>query len=197
MVTDPPVQSPAGTVYTTTTFSLTADVAGALPMTFQWKHEGTNVPGATAATYTRANAVVGDAGNYVLWATNAYGATNSMAVAVTVPLAGQAPPSGARPAARPAAALGALANGRRIDVVFSDIMMSGGMSGLELGREIRRRHPELRVVLTTGYSESAASMSSGEFPLLLKPYSLEGLSLALGTGSDSELAARREEFPLS
>jgi signal transduction histidine kinase len=52
-------------------------------------------------------------------------------------------------AASPAAALGALANGRRIDVVFSDIMMPGGTSGLELGREIRRRKPETRVVLTT------------------------------------------------
>jgi len=89
-------------------------------------------------------------------------------------------------AASPAAALGALANGRRVDVVFSDIMMPGAMSGLELGREIRRRHPDLRVVLTTGYSESAAGMSSGEFPLILKPYSLEALSLALGTGGDSQ-----------
>jgi CheY-like chemotaxis protein len=97
-------------------------------------------------------------------------------------------------AASPAAALGALANGRRIDVVFSDIMMPGGMNGLELGREIRRRHPELRVVLTTGYSESAASMVPGEFPLILKPYSLEGLSLALGIGDDSKPATGREEL---
>jgi CheY-like chemotaxis protein len=42
-------------------------------------------------------------------------------------------------AASPAAALGALANGRAVDVVFSDIMMPGPMNGLELAREIRRR----------------------------------------------------------
>jgi PAS domain S-box-containing protein len=83
-------------------------------------------------------------------------------------------------AASPAAALGALANARRVDVVFSDIMMPGGMSGLELGREIRRRQPDLRIVLTTGYSEAAAAMDSAEFTLLLKPYSLDGLSQALG-----------------
>jgi PAS domain S-box-containing protein len=85
-------------------------------------------------------------------------------------------------AASPDAALGALADGRQVDVVFSDIMMPGGMSGLELGREIRRRQPDLRVVLTTGYSEAAAGMDSAEFVLLLKPYDLEALSRALGIG---------------
>jgi CheY-like chemotaxis protein len=41
----------------------------------------------------------------------------------------------------PAAALGALANGRAIDLVFSDVMMPGETSGVELAREIRRRQP--------------------------------------------------------
>ena len=85
-------------------------------------------------------------------------------------------------AASPDAALGALANGRQVDVVFSDIMMPGGSSGLELGREIRRRQPGLRIVLTTGFSEAAAGMQSAEFVLLLKPYSHEALSRALGIG---------------
>ncbi len=67
------------------------------------------------------------------------------------------------------AALGALANGRAVDVVLSDIMMPGGVSGLELAREIGRRHPDLPVILTTGYVEAAASMTDGEFELLLKP----------------------------
>ncbi len=84
MVTDPPTQTPAGTVYATTAFSLTADVAGALPMSLQWQHEGTNVPGATSATFSKASAALSDAGNYVLWATNASGFTNSLTVTVTV-----------------------------------------------------------------------------------------------------------------
>jgi signal transduction histidine kinase len=77
-------------------------------------------------------------------------------------------------------ALGALANARAIDVVVSDIMMPGGVSGLELAREIRRRLPDLPVVLTTGYVEAAARMEDDEFLLLLKPYSLEALAEALG-----------------
>ena len=78
------------------------------------------------------------------------------------------------------AALGALANAREVDIVLSDIMMPGGVSGLELAREIGRRHPALPVILTTGYVEAAASMNDGEFDLLLKPYSLEELAGALG-----------------
>ncbi|HSW19021.1 MAG TPA: PAS domain-containing protein [Ramlibacter sp.] len=81
--------------------------------------------------------------------------------------------------ASPVAALGALANARSIDVVFSDIMMPGGISGLDLAREIRHRRPGLPIVLTTGYSVSAAGMNSAEFRLLIKPYSLEALANAL------------------
>ena len=79
----------------------------------------------------------------------------------------------------PSAALGALANGRAVDAVFSDIMMPGGISGLDLAREIRRRHPAVPIVLATGYADSAVGMKDGEFRLLLKPYSLEALANAL------------------
>lgn len=48
------------------------------------------------------------------------------------------------------AALGALANGRRIDMVFSDIMMPGDMDGVELGREVRQRRRNVPVLLTSG-----------------------------------------------
>jgi CheY-like chemotaxis protein len=78
------------------------------------------------------------------------------------------------------AALGALANERAVDVVLSDIMMPGGVSGLQLAREIRRRHPKLPVILTTGYVEAAAGMNDGEFELLPKPYTLEAVAEALG-----------------
>ncbi|MDB5813572.1 MAG: sensor hybrid histidine kinase [Rhodocyclales bacterium] len=76
-----------------------------------------------------------------------------------------------------AAALGALANGRRIDVVFTDVMMPGGMNGAELAREIRRRRPDLPVILTTGYDgDAVAAAKAQSLPLLRKPYRLEALS---------------------
>ena len=84
------------------------------------------------------------------------------------------------PVTSAAAALGALADSRPIDVVLSDIMMPGGMSGVQLAREIRQRHPTLPVLLTTGYVEAASGLEDAEFELLLKPFSLETLAEALG-----------------
>ena len=78
------------------------------------------------------------------------------------------------------AALGALADSRAIDLVLSDIMMPGGVSGLQLAREIRRRKPDIPVILTTGNIESAADMKDGEFGLLPKPFTRETLAHAMG-----------------
>ena len=78
------------------------------------------------------------------------------------------------------AALGALANNRQIDLVLSDVMMAGGVNGVQLAREIRARRPDLPVLLTTGYVESLADVKDGEFAVLLKPYTAEALADVLG-----------------
>ncbi len=75
-------------------------------------------------------------------------------------------------------ALGMLSEGGRFDVVFSDVVMPG-MSGLELGQEIRRRCPSLPVVLTSGYSHVLAEDGPSGFELLHKPYAAEELSRIL------------------
>ncbi len=83
-------------------------------------------------------------------------------------------------AASAAAALGALANGRQVDVVFSDIMMPGGMNGVELAREIRARRGGLPVLLTSGYAEAAKRDAEAEgVRILPKPYRLDELAAAL------------------
>ncbi len=51
-----------------------------------------------------------------------------------------------------------------------------GMSGLELAQEVRRRHPRLPVILTSGYSHVLAQNGRHGFELLHKPYSIEQLS---------------------
>ena len=66
----------------------------------------------------------------------------------------------------------------RIDAVFSDVVMPG-MTGIELAQEIHRRHPDLPVVLTSGYSHVLSEHGSYGFELLQKPYSIEQLSLVL------------------
>jgi CheY-like chemotaxis protein len=84
-----------------------------------------------------------------------------------------------------AAALGALANDRPVDLVFSDVMMPGAMSGLNLAREIKRRRPDLPVVLTTGYEEAAAGVHAEGIKLILKPYRLEQLAETLNAALGS------------
>ncbi|MCJ2064266.1 ATP-binding protein [Methylobacterium sp. J-088] len=70
----------------------------------------------------------------------------------------------------------------RFDVVFSDVVMPG-MSGIELGQEIRRLHHDLPVVLTSGYSHVLAQNGTYGFELLHKPYSIDQLSRVLRKAS--------------
>ncbi|MEO5774393.1 MAG: ATP-binding protein [Sphingomicrobium sp.] len=74
-------------------------------------------------------------------------------------------------------ALERLAESGRPAFVFSDIIMPGGISGLELARKIRDRFPELPILLTTGYSEQAAGAHG--FPVLTKPYEFDSLAAAV------------------
>jgi PAS domain S-box-containing protein len=74
------------------------------------------------------------------------------------------------------AALGALGR-EQFDLVVSDIVMPGGMSGVELARAIRADKPDLPILLVTGYAGSAGA--SPDFPVLRKPYRFEQLRQAL------------------
>ena len=60
-----------------------------------------------------------------------------------------------------------------IDAVFSDVQMPGKMDGFGLARWITQNHPEVPVLLTSGYN-SARSLSAeatGKARLIEKPYS--------------------------
>jgi two-component system, NtrC family, sensor kinase len=57
--------------------------------------------------------------------------------------------------------------------------MPGGMNGLELAKAVRRRFPNIVVLLTTGYSSSAQDAVRQGFEVLPKPYDLAALQRAL------------------
>lgn len=71
-------------------------------------------------------------------------------------------------------ALNHLAAGERFDLLFTDLLMPGGMNGRQLADQARQRDPGLRVLYTSGYTAEALAGRTGseiEADLLLtKPY---------------------------
>ncbi|GAA0610478.1 hypothetical protein GCM10009422_01620 [Brevundimonas kwangchunensis] len=68
------------------------------------------------------------------------------------------------------------------DMMLSDVVMPGGMTGIELARECAQRWPTMRIVLTSGYAgdDVDEALKGAPWPFLRKPYSGEELAKALG-----------------
>jgi len=80
------------------------------------------------------------------------------------------------------AALKLLTEGEPVDVVFSDVVMAGGMTGIELAQEVRRRWPKLKILLASGYADPAAvqdGLVRTSAGWLAKPYSTRELQAKL------------------
>jgi len=54
------------------------------PLTYQWRWQGTTIPGATGSAYTRTNAQISDAGNYSVVVGTGCGLTTSSNASLTV-----------------------------------------------------------------------------------------------------------------
>jgi PAS domain S-box-containing protein len=70
-------------------------------------------------------------------------------------------------------ALAVLDEQPNVKLLFSDVVMPGGMSGFDLAREVRGRYPNLRILLTSGYTAMAAAKGvqrADDLELLTKPY---------------------------
>ncbi len=80
-----------------------------------------------------------------------------------------------------AQAINVLKSGIGVDVILSDIVMPGGMTGFELARRVRSEAPAVKIVLATGFSgdASAGNQLEPDIPVLYKPYSREQLANAL------------------
>jgi len=77
------------------------------------------------------------------------------------------------------AGLTKLESARHIDLLFTDVIMPGGMNGRELAERAVERRPHLKVLFTSGYDESAITtdgrLAAGMY-LLKKPYQRKELA---------------------
>ena len=94
-----------------------------------------------------------------------------------------------------AAALDLVEDGAEFDLLLTDIIMPGGMTGYQLADMLRVKRPGLRVLFTSGYTELAASGDGRRCkePLLSKPYRKQELGRAIRDTLDPSTAASDSE----
>jgi PAS domain S-box-containing protein len=71
-----------------------------------------------------------------------------------------------------------------IDIVFSDVVMPGGMSGPEMMSKIRKTHPDIPVLFASGYTEQAQNKRVTSFEhskFINKPYDVFDLPVHIAS----------------
>ena len=67
-------------------------------------------------------------------------------------------------------ALSVLEKDEDFRLLFTDILMPGGMNGVALANRVKRDHPRLAILLTTGYADEAIDEGAKSYELIRKPY---------------------------
>ena len=77
-----------------------------------------------------------------------------------------------------ASALEALEEGVAFDLLMSDIVMPGGISGVDLARSVSANRPDMAVLLTTGYAGDRMDVAPADlpWPVLRKPFQVTQLA---------------------
>jgi PAS domain S-box-containing protein len=73
-------------------------------------------------------------------------------------------------------------SGRTFDLVFSDVVMPGGLTGFDVAKWVASHAPSVRVLLTSGYPDQVAFTDAPDVPkakLLRKPYNRSELARAI------------------
>ena len=88
------------------------------------------------------------------------------------------------------AAVRALAEGLAVDLVLTDVVMTGGQDGLDLAKQLGEEHPGLPILLYSGYGGAPARVAAAGLPLLRKPFTLQSLDRALAEAQASPQGAQ-------
>jgi CheY-like chemotaxis protein len=78
-----------------------------------------------------------------------------------------------------AEALALLHAGYPIELLFTDVTLGDGLSGVDLALQAVAEYPKLKVLLTTGHPGRADLLKQNEFAVLAKPYTRDSLANAL------------------
>jgi PAS domain S-box-containing protein len=93
------------------------------------------------------------------------------------------------PADNAASALGILSGPERVDLLFTDVMMPGGVLGPALAKRARELRPNIEVLFTTGYAENtvlASTVGLASAEVISKPYRNEDLAVRIRYVLDKE-----------
>jgi len=77
-----------------------------------------------------------------------------------------------------------------VDLVFTDVVLPGGMSGRDLAERLRTQRPQVPVLFTSGYTRNAIAHQHSEAAdarVLNKPYSIETLARSVRNAIDREV----------
>lgn len=66
---------------------------------------------------------------------------------------------------------------KKVDLLFTDVMMSGDIGGVDLAARVREHYPGIRILFTSGYTEKAMPSYNlvGDGAIIGKPYNKEKL----------------------
>ena len=99
---------------------------------------------------------------------------------------------GRSPPRTPCEALALVENGPAPDLLFTDVVMPGGMNGRQLALKLRERWPNLRVLYTSGYAHGRLTIDGESVPskyVLSKPYRRADLAAKLRDALDDPVAS--------
>lgn len=86
-----------------------------------------------------------------------------------------------------------VSGGVEVDLVFSDMVMPGGLNGLQTAHEIASLRPKIRVLFTSGYAagtiQDSLEEDLGGFKLLNKPYSVQQLARKIRDSLEADMIA--------
>lgn len=95
------------------------------------------------------------------------------------------------------AALKILEEGANINLVFTDISLPGKINGIELARMLKKSHPKIKIILTSGYPLSAlrsAHSEIDEFEFFYKPYDFADIEKVITSNSQAIISDQSSNY---